>query len=66
MFKSPSIIIRITLLILKSTVYTAVSAIRQPKSYIESLNALDITTLINKQLIIWLNTIPFIRNTDVP
>jgi hypothetical protein len=52
MFKSPSIIIRITLLILKSTVYTAVSAIRQPKSYIESLNALDITTLINKQLII--------------
>jgi len=51
MFKSPLIIIRITSLILKSIAYTAVSAICQPKSYIESLNVLNIMTLINKPLI---------------
>jgi hypothetical protein len=50
MFKSPLTIIRVTLLVLKSTAYTAVSAIYQPKSYIKSLNALDITMLIRGQL----------------
>jgi len=47
MFKSPLIIIYIILLILKSIVYTAVSVIYQLKSYIKSLNVLNITTLTN-------------------
>jgi hypothetical protein len=50
MFKSYLTIIYITSLALKSTAYTAVSAIHQPKSYIESLNALDITMLTRGQL----------------
>jgi hypothetical protein len=50
MFKSPLTIIYITLLVLKSTAYTTVLAIRQPKSYIKSLNALDIIILIKGQL----------------
>jgi hypothetical protein len=37
-----------TLLVLKSTAYTAVLAICQLKSCIESLNTLDMTTLIRR------------------
>jgi len=51
MFKSYLIIIYIILLILKSIAYTAVSAICQLKSYIKSLNALNIIMSIKRQLI---------------
>jgi hypothetical protein len=50
MFKSHLNIIRVTSPALKSTAYTAILAIYQPKSYIESLNALGITILIRGQL----------------
>jgi hypothetical protein len=50
MFKSHLNIIHITSPALKSTAYTAVLAIRQPKSYIESLNTLGIIILIRGQL----------------
>ena len=49
-FRNLSTITRATLPVLRSTAYTAVSATRQPKSCIESLNALDIITLIERQL----------------
>ena len=49
-FRNLLTITRATLLVLKSTAYTAVSATLQPKSYIESLNALDMI-LIRGQLI---------------
>jgi len=49
-FRNLLTITRATLPVLKSTACTAVSATRQPKSYIESLNALDTTTLIGRQL----------------
>jgi hypothetical protein len=50
MFKSHLTIIYVTSPALKSTAYTIVLAIRQPKSYIESLNTLDMTMSIKGQL----------------
>jgi len=50
-FRNLSTITRATLPVRRSTVYIIVLATRQPKSYIESLNALDTTMLIGRQLI---------------
>jgi len=47
MFKSPLIIIYIILLILKSIIYIITLILYQLKSYIKSLNVLNITTLTN-------------------
>jgi len=50
-FRNLLTITRATLPVRRSTVYIIVLATRQPKSYIESLNALDTTTSIGRQLI---------------
>ena len=51
-FRNPLTITRASLLVQKSTAYTAVLATLQPKSYIKSLDTLDTTMLTGRQLTI--------------